>query len=596
MPALEFFSRLNIETEMDWALFTGRDLQNEMLQLNNGEYLELIQSLDSNLCRQVLIPVSIKAVYEDGVNANENSAIKVYCAGIACLKAFVQQSWTGPSLYWDPNELLEQKLNITLDKAKILKALEVDGESVYHLVKYPVLIYLARQLLLEREFEFESRYWWRQRCLFTLQKLLENPCNSLYQAIMSSFSNIELPSDPELRAKYHLELGNIYSFYNNHKQSLATYRKAQECTGLNWKFTGVMGKRTKFQQFETSQLVICATSIISKESNTHDGENNALPNNVSLNDDTLLEKMLPSETLIGMRTNLSKTDQCILLSFCLNHKNTNPDDGLVTEQMMPFVSRVLENCRDWTITTMGLILRSRLEACKSRNVERSCLQLQALLNQWTYQTDDASPAERLVNVWSLLVPSKWQLEVELAERFASIGVLRSALEIYTRLEMFEKVVNCHQLLGERKKAEQVLQCLLDSEPSSPKYLCMMGDIKQDISFYERAWQVSNGRYARAMRSLAYYYFRVENWELSIECFTKALCINQMFENSWFVQGCAALKIGDLVTATNAFMQVTRLEPEVIVSNQEQSGMEQFSLCLYFRKETERSKQLSKRSN
>ncbi len=100
---------------------------------------------------------------------------------------------------------------------------------------------------------------------------------------------------------------------------------------------------------------------------------------------------------------------------------------------------------------MALLLRSRLESGKGRTVERSCLQLQTLVNQWTNQPTDASVPSRMDHIFSLLVPSKWEMEKELALRFVSIGVIRSALEIFERLEMWENAISCHQMLDQSKK-------------------------------------------------------------------------------------------------------------------------------------------------
>lgn len=99
---------------------------------------------------------------------------------------------------------------------------------------------------------------------------------------------------------------------------------------------------------------------------------------------------------------------------------------------------------------MGLVLKSRLESNKSRTVERSCLQLQTLVDQWKMQNDDASVSERMKFMHLLLVPSKWEMEKELGLRFISIGVIRSALEIFERLEMWDNVISCHQMLEQPK--------------------------------------------------------------------------------------------------------------------------------------------------
>jgi tetratricopeptide (TPR) repeat protein len=158
------------------------------------------------------------------------------------------------------------------------------------------------------------------------------------------------------------------------------------------------------------------------------------------------------------------------------------------------------------------------------------------------------------------MPSKWELEKELGKVFVSIGVIRSALEIFERLEMWDDVISCHQMLEQSKKAEIVILDLLEKSPS-PKLYCLLGDVRNDTSLYTKAWEFSNSRYARAMRSLGADHFRNEQWQKCIECYGLALAINPLFENSWFVMGCAALRIEDYETAIKAFARVTAIDPD-----------------------------------
>jgi tetratricopeptide (TPR) repeat protein len=330
---------------------------------------------------------------------------------------------------------------------------------------------------------------------------------------------------------------------------------SQKQTGLEWNVTGVLGKRTKFQQYETSQLAVSAMSALSINSSTK------VPENLKLNDDTLLENPeLSVSDIEKFKGNLNPLDQSILLAMCLNVKNTNPADGLTTEEMYPYVTRVLENPNNWMITTMGLLLRSRLEANRSRTVERSCLQLQTLVDQWKEQENDASPSQRMQHVFSLLVPSKWDMEKELGLRFVSIGVLRSALEIFERLQMWENVISCHQMLEQPKKAEGMILKLIEESPNSPKLWCLLGDVQSETTHYKKAWELSNQRYSRAMRSLGARYFHTQDWNLAIECYENALRINPLYENSWFVMGCAALHVENFEVASRAFSKVTLLDP------------------------------------
>jgi hypothetical protein len=197
--------------------------------------------------------------------------------------------------------------------------------------------------------------------------------------------------------------------------------------------TGALGKRTKFQTFDVSQLVLIAESDMGNDG-TLVGKT---PETMALNDDTLLESISftkPKDGSDETYKNLSEQgklrtiDQCILLAFCLNVKNSNPSDGLTTEQMFPyvtvsvfltkrsmiwflirFIKRVLENPNNWMVHTMALLLRSRLESNKSRTVERSALQLQALVDQMPLE--ESSPRERLSHIYHLMMPSKWEMEV-----------------------------------------------------------------------------------------------------------------------------------------------------------------------------------------
>src|SRR5262249_14723107 len=128
---------------------------------------------------------------------------------------------------------------------------------------------------------------------------------------------------------------------------------------------------------------------------------------------------------------LHPLDQSILLSLCLNIKNTLPSDGLTNEQMAPYIDRVISHPRNWSVHTMALLLRTRLESSRTRTVERSALQLQALVDQMP--TTDSTLMERLVYFYSIPLPSKWEMEKELALRFLDLGVVKSALEIFERL-------------------------------------------------------------------------------------------------------------------------------------------------------------------
>lgn len=239
--------------------------------------------------------------------------------------------------------------------------------------------------------------------------------------------------------------------------------------------------------------------------------------------------------------------------------------------MLAYVQRILDDeNKDFAVYTMALLLRSRLEATKSRTVERSILQLQTLVDQvYTLASsrtkeDGSTARERLARFWFVDAPSVWQLERELGERWMSIGMVVSALEIFERLQLWEDAIECYRSMEKLKKAEELLRERLEITPKSPKLWCLLGDVKGDPVHWEHAWNLSEAagrRYARAMRSLGSYWFKKQEFKKSMECYSKALSINPLYENSWFILGCAALQLEDYDTASMAFSRVVSLNHE-----------------------------------
>ena len=239
-----------------------------------------------------------------------------------------------------------------------------------------------------------------------------------------------------LYTRYYIEYGIIYHFYGKDQQAYELFKKGQEKSNFKWEVTGALGKRTKFQQENIPQLVIMAesdntkdeveindnvsemssaTSFVVKDKEAEVEKKATKPETLDLNDDVLLESIAfaktdnAAEVDPSKQENLRTIDQCLLLAFCLNVKNTNPSHGITNEQMFPYVNRVLANPNNWMVHTMGLLLRSRLESSKTRTMERGVLQLQALVDQIVCL--DSTAGERLEYFYSIIIPPKWELEV-----------------------------------------------------------------------------------------------------------------------------------------------------------------------------------------
>ena len=229
--------------------------------------------------------------------------------GIVALKAFVQECWTGPPTGTG---------NLNLPNMNCL--LENDGEHVYSLVPFPIFLILALAVFeSDLVLHYKNLAWWKMRAYFIHQKLLENPTGSLYDLIMNQVDQISINESTEkqdrfLTTRYHLELGMIYHYYKNDNKAKEHFEAAQKASQFKWSVTGYLGKRTKFQTFDVSQLAVVAQSMVVDQSKSI-----SMPQNLDLNDDTLLESInfsnadeMAEKMLQG---SLHAIDQCILLAF-----------------------------------------------------------------------------------------------------------------------------------------------------------------------------------------------------------------------------------------------------------------------------------------
>jgi tetratricopeptide (TPR) repeat protein len=534
---------------------------------------------------------------------------------VACLHAFLQVNWTGPDLDVRPLEVitLEAESSLSLNEdvlnEKAISELAYGGEPAYHLTKVAAFLRLA-QILLDLPYNHcQTISWWKLRTSLVHQQLLDELVPpSTPPASIGPLKTI-FSSEPDLLGQLILEQGLVEHQITQDKSAAELFVQAAKTTGLEYMLTGALGKRTKFQQTDLSQLVLLAESHLVDDDQTSKSTSDTVsdlgetrdrpkvPDTLALNDDTLLEQTEftssnPSHTDNRLshidpssQPPLHPLDQCILLSLCLNVKNTSPSHGLTSEQMAPYVARVISHPRNWSVHTMALLLRSRLEASRTRTAERSTLQLQALIDQMP--TADSALSERLLYFHSIPLPSKWEMERELAMRFLSLGVVRSALEIFERLEMWEEVVKCWGSLERRDKAIAIVRDLLEGRKAEAdevlsrgkatsadrrqihdntreaKLWCILGDLEPEhaVDHYKHAWAISKETSGRAMRSLGGHYFARGQFGESISCLKRAVAINPLLSRSWFILGCAYMREELWEEAKNAFSRCVAIDEE-----------------------------------
>lgn len=444
----------------------------------------------------------------------------LFSIGVAALNSFLQCNVTGPPLAWISHQvILPQALQSNPKRLKELRhslilSLSTDGETVYHLIPKVELFCLAKTLLNHVKVVGKdiNLIWGRVRVNFWHQRMLSENADSLQKTIYNDLETIGWSisnQSSQARARFLIERATIHTHHGFDRKAREDLKSAAEETGLQFALTGRLGKRTKFQQNELSQLVVLAVSASDEKSqNAYSDESRSIdvnddtknttaestskPLSLDLNDDTLLEAISFSNETPGLefldeelippalktldpadQPTLRPLDAIILLAVASSISNTSPQDGLTREETLPYAIRVLTGgSTNWQVYTQGLLVRSRIEGYRSRTVERGVLQLQALVDQVIAETssepatdvtdstaqepssstttflpkakasESAPVSERLLYIHQLASPTRWKLEAELADRWVSLGGLRTALEIYERLQMWAEVALC----------------------------------------------------------------------------------------------------------------------------------------------------------
>lgn len=534
--------------------------------------------------------------------------------GIACLNAFLQENWTGPDITVDPSDLLQPKntnatTKIEIDESALnsqaVSELAFGGEPAYHLVKKAALLRFAQLIFALPYQHLEFVPWWNLRAMTIHQQLLDDPVglpDTFFVPVQALSEN--LSSEPDFLGRLLLEQGLLHHTLRNDRLATQFFVRAARALGLEYELTGALGKRTKFQQNELSQLLLLAKSrdrdgnVGSVDVPKEPISNKILPTTLELNDDTLLEHTEYTSSSSasanaalanidpGNQPALHPLDQSVLLSLCLNIHNTQPHHGLTAEQMTPYVNRVISHPRNWSVHTMALLLRSRLESTRSRTVERSTFQLQALIDQMP--TADSAAAERLLYIHDIPLPSTWDMERELGIRYLSLGVVRSALAIFEKLEMWEDVVKCYQSLEQPEKGVAIVRDLLEGRKAEvdtvlargkadvpdtrrermditreAKLWCLLGDLEPNECerHYTRSWEVSQQTSGRAARSLGGYHVARNEWDDAIPWLRRAVAINPLMGRTWFLLGCACVREEKWIDARDAFARCVSIDED-----------------------------------
>lgn len=448
--------------------------------------------------------------------------------------------------------------------------------------------------------------------IFASIEMAHTICNALPDEVTQDYKK-------SIYAMYYMENVKASLALNTENQCLESLTKVQKLLDFKFVLTGGRAKRTKYQTKSHSGLLILAESSQTQMAVEKDVP---LPESFALNSDLLLEKpqfdsigdeplesqilkkqkidgtnvqngLLESQLLpIALRQedipqpllNLDPNNQPLLSSFdnlqlllrlYAVKKSAPAKDPLVEEELLAILSRVIhqDGPKNWTIFSRALWERSDLESTRAKTVERGILQMQSLVEELGLKIGTKIVPEnkeiessymRMKYIHQLPYLPRWELDATLAEKYMSLGILRSAVEIYERLSMWCEAALCHAAVGDERTAEEILLKRIDNNPTDARAYSILGDIRQDPNLWEKSWQI--GKYVNAKNSLARYYYnpppssRLEkNYDLALKHLNDSLKRYPISFDTWYFYGCIGLECNRLELAAEAFSRCVSLD-------------------------------------
>ena len=265
-----------------------------------------------------------------------------------------------------------------------------------------------------------------------------------------------------LKIEYALAILNFYEY----KKSKKLILEAISNFGLEINFTGKLGVRTKYQQFQVPQLIVQIERSNNQIDETLNEENDReiFPTVAKLED---IEDNIHYETpvltsILDSKANKKENNQSDYYSF-INvegvqklskaegaDKNKNkmislpqnicilalikhmlisrPIDDMLREQLTAYIEKSLEQYSSWSILLNQLMIRSDLEFKHHKKLDRAMIQYEAIMED--SNSIKGSPKDRQKFLHIIHYPSFLEISTKFAKNYIKLNSYMSASIVF----------------------------------------------------------------------------------------------------------------------------------------------------------------------
>ncbi|XP_077297807.1 tetratricopeptide repeat protein 27 [Arctopsyche grandis] len=536
--------------------------------LNVEEYPEYVKLLWNGSWSSAMDDTVLNILFNDKVKASaltkhfeqetSQDLNRALVVAIASINAFCEINWTGPNE--EIKNMIETKWP---SEVKAASELALDGEEICPTILCSELLMIAMEIFKALP-ESMVCIWWQMRFYYLYQKVLEELSPSIFKILENLTDKLlkyeeSLQSDV-LKSLLNLELNQVYLLYGRVQNSEVCLQKAKSYAGVSLELKGALGKRTKFQQEALPQLnldiVVQKPESRLAAAETHPHSFLMVP--LKLDDDLRLENIQFLDIKENATTELTSVEQMICLNTIQYLQRSQPKDTLADEELLPYVNILLSQKHGpWATRICSLLIKCKLENNNKRTVERAMMQCEEIVN--SFNRPQPTVISRLSYIWSSGLSLAIDWRSQLADLLLSIGLVKAALDLYLKLQLWEEVIACYTILELRHKAAEIIQQQIDIKPTVKLY-CLLGDATDNVKLYERAWDFSQRKSSRAQRHWGNYLFSNKKYEECIPHYQKSCEINSLQESVWLRLGYAALVVENWELSATAYRRYTYLEP------------------------------------